>query len=60
MRELIDRIEIANSDELSKLVGAVIRRYRVLHPEWEVVFYSLHRFGEKRESDISALIYMLK
>ena len=59
MEKLMKKIENANSDELSRIVHAVIRRYSVLHPEWEVVFYSLHRDDEHHRKDISGLIHML-
>ena len=59
MEKLMKKIEDANTEELSRIVHAVIRRYSVLYPEWEVVFYSLHRDDEQRRKEISGLIQML-
>lgn len=39
----LDKIQCANDSELSEIIKAVIRRYTVLRPDWEVMFFSLPR-----------------
>ena len=53
-------IEIADDIILNELIQSVIRRYRILHPDWEVLFYSLHRGGDERRADIVRLIRTLE
>ena len=59
MQALMKKIEKADGAELYQIIHAVIRRYAVLYPDWEVVFYSMHRHGALRISDLSELIHML-
>ena len=41
--KVLERIDCADDIELSEIIQSVIRRYGVLHPDWEVMFLYLPR-----------------
>ena len=59
-KTMVSLVSKAKNDELNELIHAVIHRYRILHPGWEVLFYSLHREGDERSADIVRLIRTLE
>lgn len=59
--EVVDRIENADGGEISEIIRAIIRGYRKLFPDWEVIFLSMHRNDPvKREKDIENLLRYLQ
>ena len=47
--DVFDRIAAARGEELQELLQAVLRRYAVLYPDWEVNIYSLEKRQNKNE-----------
>lgn len=47
--DVFDRIAAARGEELQELLQAVLRRYAVLYPDWEVNIYSLEKSQNKNE-----------
>lgn len=48
----LQTIEQANDLEISEILKAVIRRYRKIHPDWEVAFLSLPTNNPKERRKI--------
>ena len=40
---VLDKISAAKREELEEILQAVLRRYAVLYPDWEVNIYSLEK-----------------
>jgi len=58
---ILNKIQRANDSELSEIIKAVIRRYGVLHPNWEVIFQSLPQSDvDERRRCINETIDFLK
>lgn len=57
---IIKQIEEADDLAISRIIEAVIKRFSRLYPEWEVVFFSLHRDQQKRAEDIKELVKRLE
>ena len=41
LQDILLQIEQADDTEISEIIQAVIRRYKTVFPDWEVVFLSL-------------------
>lgn len=41
--EVIRAIEQTDSENIQDVIDAVMKRYQILFPEWQVVFYSARR-----------------
>lgn len=52
-QELIDRVLLADSDELNDVMDAVTERFTELWPEWELLIMSIH--GHTAEAHLKAL-----
>lgn len=56
MDALIKAIGEANTEEIDDLLDAVIRRKRILYPEWEIIYYSRRKDeGEDPETLLAFL-----
>ena len=49
MRDLAAEIAQINENEIRKLLNAVLQRYAVLFPDWEVSTISLHKSADRNE-----------
>lgn len=49
---LLSRIEKANDLEINEIINAVLRRYKVVYPEWDVVFLSLPSTDAKKRGEL--------
>lgn len=47
-KRLIKRIENADGYEIDEILNAFRRRYRKLHPDWEVLFLSLPKQDQQK------------
>lgn len=59
MPDLVKEIAKADSAEIEKLLTAVLRRYAVLFPDWEVSTISLQKSTDRNEQ-IDRVIAMLQ
>ena len=50
--KILSAIEIADDAQLSQIIQAMIRRYRSLHPKWDVFFLSLPKAKEERKQQL--------
>ena len=52
---------IANADHamLSEIVQAVIKRYAILHPDWEILFLSLPKHDRKERERILSDVFKI-
>jgi len=61
INSLLKMIEEADESRISEIIGAVIRRYNTLYPDWEVFFYSVPRKNsEERRKAVDALLGFLE
>lgn len=58
MRSLVEEISLVNAEELEDLLRAVLKRYAVLFPDWEISTVSFQR-GKDRNADIDRFIEVL-
>jgi hypothetical protein len=59
-RDILAGIEQANDLEISQIIQAVIRRYKTVFPDWEVIFLSLPLQPETRAELLEEAIAQLK
>ena len=59
MFSTVKRIERAKARDLEKLLDAVIRRYSVLYPDWELTAVSLYK-GSDKAAQIDRMIAFLQ
>ena len=59
MLDLIEEIEKANGEELDKILKAVLSRYRVLYPDWELCTVSVLKSNDRNEQ-LDRMIMMLQ
>ena len=59
MPDLIERIEKADGEELEVILKAVLSRYSVLFPDWELSTVSLHK-TEDRNAQLDSMIMVLQ
>ena len=59
-RDLLSAIENASDAQIGDIIKAVIRRYKTLFPQWQVVFLSIPRDEAQREESIERLLEFLK
>ena len=59
MQYIIEEIEKANADAIEDLLKAVLARYRVLYPDWEVSTVSVLK-SEDRNEQLDRIIEMLE
>ena len=59
-RQLLSHIENADDILIQQVIQAVIRRYSIVFPQWEVVFYSLPKKPTQRRQHIETLIQFLQ
>jgi hypothetical protein len=52
MDQLVQRITEADDIALSEIVQAVIKRYGVLHSDWEIMFLSLPKYDVEERNRI--------
>ena len=58
-RDLVEEIAAADAAEIEKLLKAVLQRYAVLFPDWEVSTISLQRSPD-RNYQLDQIIAMLQ
>lgn len=58
-RDLVEEIAAADAAEIEKLLKAVLQRYAVLFPDWEVSTISLQRSSD-RNYQLDQIIAMLQ
>lgn len=58
-RDLVEEIAAADAAEIEKLLKAVLQRYAVLFPDWEVSTISLQR-SSHRNHQLDQIIAMLQ
>lgn len=49
MKSVIQAINAANALEIEEILKAVLHRYAVLYPDWEVSTISLHKCENRNE-----------
>ena len=59
MQYIIEEIQKANADAIEDLLKAVLARYRVLYPDWEVSTVSVLK-SEDRNEQLDRIIEMLE
>ncbi len=59
-KELLEIIEQADDLFVSKIIDAVIKRYSLMFPDWEVMFLSYHKEPKVRTRDIDGHIRFLE
>ena len=57
---VLERIEQADDFEINEIIQAVIRRYKLVFPDWEIIFLSLPVQSEKRKLLLDQTIDQLK
>ena len=57
---VLERIEQADDFEINDIIQAVIRRYNLVFPDWEIIFLSLPVQSEKRKLLLDQTIDQLK
>ena len=57
---ILERIEQADDFEINEIIQAVIRRYKLVFPDWEIIFLSLPVQSEKRKLLLDQTIDQLK
>ena len=59
-QDILARIEQADDLEISQIIQAVIRRYKTVFPDWEVIFLSLPLQPEAKAELLEEAIAQLK
>ena len=59
MIDLVGEIANAKDTEIEKLLRAVLDRYAVLYPDWEVCTFSLQK-SQNRNEQIDRIIAMMQ
>ncbi len=59
MFDLVEEIKQADGIEIEKLLKAVLQRYAVLYPDWEMGTISLQKSADRNEQ-IDRMITMLQ
>ena len=59
MSELTEKIAQANAFEIEELLDAILRRYAVLYPDWEVATVSIEKSRDRNEQ-LDHMIAMLQ
>ncbi|MBP3674554.1 MAG: hypothetical protein J6J18_12075 [Oscillospiraceae bacterium] len=59
MRELLEEIAQTNEYEIGELLKAVLQRYAVLFPDWDVSTISLNKSADRNEQ-LDRVIGMLE
>ena len=49
MEEMIQKIREADKMQIGTLVEEVMKRYRELYPEWEILYYSWEKAVDKNQ-----------
>lgn len=49
MSDLVEKIAQADEGEIAELLKAVLKRYAVLFPDWEISTISLQRSSDRNE-----------
>ena len=57
---VLERIEQADDFEINEIIQAVIRRYKMVFPDWEIIFLSLPVQSEERKLLLDQTIDQLK
>ena len=61
LTDVLRKIEQANDEEINAIIKAVIYRYQICYPGWEVLFLSLPKVdGEERERQVKELVTFLR
>ena len=56
LADVLRKIEQANDEEINDIIEAVIHRYQICYPGWEVLFLSLPKYdGEERKKQADEL-----
>lgn len=59
--EVLRRIEESDDLEISEIIRAVIQRYHVCFPDWEIIFLSLPRNDpQERERGLEELLSLAR
>ena len=60
LADVLRKIEQANDEEINDIIEAVIHRYQICYPGWEVLFLSVPKCdGEERKKQADELSEML-
>ncbi len=59
LEEILIYIENADDIQLNEIMTAVENRYRMAHPEWEVIYVAVRRDPQWRRKDIDSIIDQL-
>lgn len=57
---LISQITQADDVEITEIIRAVIRRYTLVYPEWEVMFLSVPREANARREQLEEMLRLLE
>lgn len=59
MRDLITETAHADKNEIAELLQAVLQRYAILYPQWDVSTISLPK-SEDRNKQLNGIIHLLQ
>ena len=61
LADVLRKIEQANDEEINDIIEAVIHRYQICYPGWEVLFLSMPKCdGEERKKQADELIAFVR
>lgn len=60
LQYLLARIEIADDIEISQIIDSIIRRYNYHFPNWEILFLSIPKNKDQRNTQLELLLNQLK
>ena len=60
LQDILLQIEQADDAQISQIIQAVVRRYKAVFPDWEVIFLSLPLQPEQRAAVLEETIAQLK
>lgn len=60
IEDTLARIKKANDKEVQQIVDAIIHRYSIFFPDWEVMFFSMHKEPQQRAKDIDDIIQIFQ
>ena len=60
IENILTAIEHANDIQISQIIRAVIRRYNLVFPEWDILFLSIPKEPDQRRAQLEDMLEHLK
>ncbi len=60
MYDVIEKIKTMEDYDLQKVVFALMDRYSVIHPDYEIAYIAIHKERQQRKQDILGIIQLLR